>query len=578
VIAVPDAEAHLTTGSPAPLLTIDDLQVAYRLAGKLGQPAVRGVTVQVRPGELVAVVGESGSGKTTVVRASLGVLAQNAEVLRGRISYGKTDVTNWGDRQFAKVRGPFVGFVPQDPGNSLNPVKRVGRQLVEAILLHDRKLGGAVARQLALEKLRAAGLTDVERIFHQFPHELSGGMKQRALIAIALASDPKLLIADEPTSSLDVTVQKTILDHLDRLRAELSLGVLLVTHDLGVATDRADRLVVMQAGRLIERGPAALVASRPREPYTRRLLAAAPASHKSRLKATRPAAAVGDEPAASPILVTDGLVKHFKLRHHGGNSRLTAVDDVSFSIARGTTHALVGESGAGKSTVARIVFGFTKPDAGTVTFDGVDLGTHDRAARRQSRRQVQFVYQNPFSSLDPRFTVHRLIAEPLQIHRAAAGRAVLNQRVSELIDAVALDPRLLRRRPGELSGGQAQRVAIARALALNPKLVVLDEAVSALDVSVQAQVLQLLVDLQASLGLSYLFITHDLGVVRLIAHTVSVMRRGRIVEGGPVGEIFAAPREEYTRELIAAIPGRGVTPGQDVANAGGSRIGTGHIA
>jgi len=235
-----------------------------------------------------------------------------------------------------------VGFVPQDPGNSLNPVKRVGRQLVEAILLHDRKLGGAVARQLALEKLRAAGLTDVERIFHQFPHELSGGMKQRALIAIALASDPKLLIADEPTSSLDVTVQKTILDHLDRLRAELSLGVLLVTHDLGVATDRADRLVVMQAGRLIERGPAALVASRPREPYTRRLLAAAPASHKSRLKATRPAAAVGDEPAASPILVTDGLVKHFKLRHHGGNSRLTAVDDVSFSIARGSRRPRAG--------------------------------------------------------------------------------------------------------------------------------------------------------------------------------------------------------------------------------------------
>jgi peptide/nickel transport system ATP-binding protein len=568
VTAVPHAEAHLTTDSPVPLLTIDDLHVAYRLEGKLGQPAVRGVSVQVRPGELVAVVGESGSGKTTVVRASLGVLAQNAEVLQGRISYGETDVTKWGDRQFAKVRGPFVGFVPQDPGNSLNPVKRVGRQLVEAILLHDRKLGGPVSRQLALEKLRTAGLTDVGRIFDQFPHELSGGMKQRALIAIALASNPELLIADEPTSSLDVTVQKTILDHLDRLRAELSLGVLLVTHDLGVATERADRLVVMQAGRVVERGPTALVASKPREPYTRRLLAAAPASHNSRREATRPAAAVGDEPAASPILVTDGLVKHFKLRHHRGNSRLTAVDDVSFSIARGTTHAIVGESGAGKSTVARIVFGFTKPDAGTVTVDGADLGTLDRAARRRSRRQVQFVYQNPFSSLDPRFTVHRLIAEPLQIHRAVAGRPVLDQRVSELIDAVALGPRLLRRRPRELSGGQAQRVAIARALALNPKLVVLDEAVSALDVSVQAQVLQLLVDLQASLGLTYLFITHDLGVVRLIAHTVSVMRRGRIVEDGPVGEIFADPREKYTRELIAAIPGRDVSPGQDVANAG----------
>jgi len=505
-------------------------------------------------------VGESGSGKTTVVRAALGLLPRNAEIIEGRIAYDHTDVTRWGDRQFAKVRGPFVGFVPQDPGNALNPVKRVGRQLVEAILLHDRKLGGPVARRLALEKFRTAGLTDVERVFDQFPHELSGGMKQRALIAIALASNPKLLIADEPTSSLDVTVQKTILDHLDRLRAELSLGVLLVTHDLGVATERADRLVVMQAGRVVERGPTAAVAGSPSEPYTRRLLAAAPSSRNSRLE---PAVADAREPVAGPILVADGLVKHFKLPHH--RSRLTAVDDVSFSIARGTTHAIVGESGAGKSTVARIVFGFTKPDAGTVTFDGVDISALDRTARRRSRREVQFVYQNPFSSLDPRFTVRRLITEPLQIHRIAGGRSALDQRVSELIDAVALDSRLLRRHPAELSGGQAQRVAIARALALNPRLVVLDEAVSALDVSVQAQVLQLLVDLQASLGLTYLFITHDLGVVRLIAHTVSVMRRGRVVEYGPVSEIFADPREEYTRELIAAIPGRAVTPGRDVS-------------
>jgi peptide/nickel transport system ATP-binding protein len=549
VTTVPNAEQHL--------LTIDDLYVGYRLGGKLGQGAVRGVSVQVSPGELVAVVGESGSGKTTVVRAALGLLPRNAEILEGRIGYGETDVTKWGDRQFAKVRGPYVGFVPQDPGNALNPVKRVGRQLVEAILLHDRKLGGPAARQLALEKFRTAGLTDVERVFDQFPHELSGGMKQRALIAIALASNPKLLIADEPTSSLDVTVQKTILDHLDRLRAELSLGVLLVTHDLGVATERADRLVVMQAGRVVEKGPTAVVAGSPSEPYTRRLLAAAPSSRNSRLEATRPAVADSREPAVGPILVADSLVKHFKLPHH--RSRLTAVDDVSFSIARGTTHAIVGESGAGKSTVARIVFGFTKPDAGTVTFDGVDVAALDRTARRRSRREVQFVYQNPFSSLDPRFTVRRLITEPLQIHRTAGSRSALDQRVGELIDAVALDSRLLRRHPAELSGGQAQRVAIARALALNPKLVVLDEAVSALDVSVQAQVLQLLVDLQASLGLTYLFITHDLGVVRLIAHTVSVMRRGRIVEDGPVGEIFADPREEYTRELIAAIPGRAVT-------------------
>jgi peptide/nickel transport system ATP-binding protein len=566
VTAVPQTQRHRAAGPEASLLTIDDLQVAYRVAGKRGRPAVRGVSVRVRPGELVAVVGESGSGKTTVVRASLGILPPNAEILQGQIAYDQTDVTRWSDRQFAKVRGPFVGFVPQDPGNALNPVKRVGRQLIEAILLHDRKLSKAVSRQLALDKLRTAGLTNAERIFHQFPHELSGGMKQRALIAIALASTPKLLIADEPTSALDVTVQKTILDHLDRLRAELSLGVLLVTHDLGVATERADRLVVMHDGRVVESGATAVVASSPSEPYTRRLLAAAPASHDSRLEPTRPAAPAGDRPDPSRILVADGLVKHFRLHHRGG-SVLTAVNDVSFSVARGTTHAIVGESGAGKSTVARILFGFTPPEAGTVTIDGVDHGALDRAARRGTRREVQFVYQNPFSSLDPRFTVRRLIAEPLQIHRAAADRSALDQRVSELVDAVALDPDLLRRRPAELSGGQAQRVAIARALALNPELVVLDEPVSALDVSVQAQVLQLLVDLQASLGLSYLFITHDLGVVRLIAHTVSVMRGGRIIEDGPVDKIFAEPREEYTRELIAAIPGRNVSPGRDVTNA-----------
>ncbi|MGD0559341.1 MAG: ATP-binding cassette domain-containing protein [Streptosporangiaceae bacterium] len=342
--------------------------------------------------------------------------------------------------------------------------------------------------------------------------------------------------------------------------------MLLDTHDLGIATERADRLVVMQAGQVVERGSTAVVADAPSAPYTRRLLAAAPSSRNSRLEPTRPATASVDGSAANPILVADGLVKHFKLPHR--RSQLTAVDDVSFSIARGTTHAIVGESGAGKSTIARIVFGFTKPDAGTVTFDGVNLGTLDRAARRHGRRQVQFVYQNPFSSLDPRFTVRRLIAEPLQIHHTVVGQAALDQRVSELIDAVAIDQRLLPRHPAELSGGQAQRVAIARALALNPKLVVLDEAVSALDVSVQAQVLQLLVDLQASLGLTYLFITHDLGVVRLIAHTVSVMRRGRIVEDGPVSEIFADPREEYTRQLIAAIPGRAVRSGQDVTNRG----------
>jgi peptide/nickel transport system ATP-binding protein len=553
-----------TSSRPSPddpaLLQITELEVAYRIERQLGAPAVRGVGLTVTPGELVAIVGESGSGKSTLMRAALGVLARNGEIVRGSIRFGGTDVTRWSDRQFAKIRGPYVGFVPQDPGTSLNPVKRIGRQVVEAVLLHDRRLKGEPARERALEKLRSAGLKDVERVFQQYPHELSGGMKQRALIAIALASDPKLLIADEPTSALDVTVQKRILDHLDRLRMEFNLGVLLITHDLGVATERSDRLVVMQHGVVVEAGPTDEVARHPENAYTRRLIAAAPGAHDVRLAPGRAAALqaerrAGQAASDAPIFGVTELEKHYGVGHGRHKSRLTAVDGVSFEIPRGTTHAIVGESGAGKSTVARIAVGFTAPDAGAVHFEGADRAGLSRAARRGSRRHVQFVYQNPFASLDPRFSVRRLIAEPLQIHERSLGREAIDARVTEVLEAVALDRGYLRRRPAELSGGEAQRVAIARAIALRPRLVILDEAVSALDVSVQAQVLQLLVDLQAELGLTYLFITHDLGVVRLIADTVAVMLRGRVVEQGLVAEIFASPQEEYTRELIGAIPG-----------------------
>jgi peptide/nickel transport system ATP-binding protein len=561
-----DSDRSVTSAST--LLAVEDLEVAYRVERKATRRVLRGVSLDVKEGELVAIVGESGSGKTTLIRAALGILARNGEILNGRIVFGDTDVTRWRDRQFAKIRGPYVGFVPQDPGNSLNPVKRVGRQVAEAVLLHDRRLKGRAANERAVEKLRTAGLKDAERVFAQFPHELSGGMKQRVLIAIALASDPKLLIADEPTSALDVTVQKTILDHLDRLRAELDLGVLLITHDLGVAAERSDRLIVMQRGAVVEVGPTAEVTRSPRQAYTKRLIDAAPASHSGRLSASPQAAAlaigwvaaeeseVGPDVMQRPLLTVTGLEKHFTIGHGRGAGRLTAVDSVSFSIARGTTHAIVGESGAGKSTVARIAVGFTKPDGGMIEFSGVDLAKLSRADRRSSRRDIQFVYQNPFASLDPRFTVRRVIAEPLQIHGVTQNRAAIDGHVSQLLEAVALDESYLSRRPAELSGGEAQRVAIARAIALRPKLVILDEAVSALDVSVQAQVLQLLADLQAELGLTYLFITHDLGVVRLIADTVSVMLQGRVVEQGPVEQILADPRETYTQDLIAAIPGR----------------------
>ncbi|MFT4041768.1 MAG: ABC transporter ATP-binding protein [Gordonia sp. (in: high G+C Gram-positive bacteria)] len=544
------------------LLTVDSLGVQY---GE-GAPAVDQLSLQVHPGELVALVGESGSGKTTVIRAVLGLLPQSATLTGGKISLGHSDVTHWKEKQFARVRGPLVGFVPQDPGTSLNPVKRIGRQVVDAIRLHSRKISGTEVKELALGKLRTAGLADAERVYAQYPHELSGGMRQRALIAIALASDPKLLIADEPTSALDVTVQKVILDHLDGLRREFDLGVLLVTHDLGVALERADRLVVMQRGQIVEQGRPDDLLSAAIHPYTRALIAAAPGSRTGRLLPRQPNASVHPtstaprSDTATDLLVVDSVSKHYRIgQRRADKSTFRAVDEASFTVPTGTTHAIVGESGAGKSTIVRLALGLTEPDGGSIYFDGTDTTHLGREPRREFRRHVQFVYQNPFASLDPRFTVARLIAEPLHIHKTTHTRAQLRDQVISLLNDVALDESYLDRRPNELSGGQAQRVAIARALAIRPRLVVLDEAVSALDVSVQAQVLQLLVDLQAEHGLTYLFITHDLGVVELIADTVSVMRRGTVVESGTVEAVLRSPQDPYTQTLIDAIPGRLVT-------------------
>lgn len=545
--------------SPDPLLRIDDLAIDYR-TGRDWTPAVRGISLEVRPGELVSLVGESGSGKTTLVQGALGLLPPSARISRGTIAYSGVDVTGWPDKRMRLVRGNHVGFIPQDPNTSLNPVKRIGHQVIEAVRFNaqDGRRDAAAHREQALESLQAAGLADAERVFDQYPHELSGGMKQRALIAIALAGKPSIIVADEPTSALDVTVQKRILDHLAGLREELDLGVLLVTHDLGVALDGSDRIAVMQEGRLVEEGDVAQVLTSATDPYTRRLLEAAPSRHEGRL---RPGTAVeqkgsGSSSAAEPAVVADALTKTYRLRGRGAQRELRALDDVKLAVRRGTTHAIVGESGAGKSTLAGILVGFTNPESGTVHIDGTEVTALGRREWRGVRRDLQFVFQNPFTSLDPRFTVSRLIAEPLRAFGLARTKAQRAERVSELLAAVALDDSYAHRLPGQLSGGQRQRVAIARALALEPKAIVLDEAVSALDVSVQAQILQLLVDLQAELGLTYVFVTHDLGVVRLVADDVTVMRAGVVVESGPVGEIFANPSDDYTRALIEAIPGR----------------------
>ncbi|MGW7243450.1 dipeptide ABC transporter ATP-binding protein [Streptomyces sp. NPDC054804] len=533
-----------------PLLEIRGLSVSYRTRGGT-VPAVRGVDLDVWPGQVTAVVGESGSGKSTTAHAVTRLLAANGTIDAGTVRFGRHDLATLSEAELRTVRGAQIGLVPQDPTVSLNPVERIGDQVAEVLRIHGLATRQAAAAE-AVAVLDRAGLPDAAVRARQYPHELSGGMRQRALIAVAIAAKPRLIIADEPTSALDVTVQRVILDHLQHLTEESGTAILLVTHDLGVAADRARRLVVMSQGRVVEAGETRAVLADPRHEYTRRLLAAAPS-----LTTARPRTPVSAVPAdtAVPLVETRNLVKEFRLPRADGEARtLRAVDDVSLTLRRGQTLALVGESGSGKSTTARLVLRLAEATSGQVLFDGTDVTTAKGAEVRQLRRRAQLVYQNPYASLDPRFSIGEVITEPLRAFKVG-DRATRLDRARELLDRVALPAATLERRPAELSGGQRQRVAIARALALSPDLVVCDEPVSALDVSVQAQVLDLLAELQADTGVAYLFISHDLAVVRQIAHQVAVMRAGRVVETGPPEDLFSEPRHAYTRELLAAIPG-----------------------
>ncbi|MFD4371246.1 dipeptide ABC transporter ATP-binding protein [Streptomyces sp. NPDC058486] len=546
----PDTDARTETGEDA-LLSVRNLTITY---GTRAAPvhAVRGVDLTVRPGDVLALVGESGSGKSTTAHAVLGLLPPGARIDSGSIRYDGTELAGADEGVLRAHRGRAIGLIPQDPAVSLNPVQRIGAQVAEVLLLHGLVPDRAGALDRAAELLGEAGLDRPRERARQYPHELSGGMRQRALIAIALAARPRLLIADEPTSALDVTVQRTILDHLDTLTRTSGTAVLLITHDLGVAADRAQRIAVMAQGRIVETGPTHDVLTSPQHPYTQSLLAAAPAFAPARV--TLPAARRSAD--APDLLTAEGLVKAFPRRRTGPHGPTPpAVDGVSLRIARGETLALVGESGSGKSTTARLLLRLTTPTEGRITFDGQDITRLRGPALRALRRRLQIVYQNPYTSLDPRLPVAEIVAEPLRAFRVA-DRAERSRRVAELLDRVHLPATVARRRPSELSGGQRQRVAIARALALRPDLVVCDEPVSALDVSAQARVLDVLTELQREDGLSYLFITHDLAVVRQIAHRVAVMRHGRIVETGPVETVFTEPQDPWTRELLAAIPGR----------------------
>ncbi|MEP9381025.1 ABC transporter ATP-binding protein [Nocardioides sp. KR10-350] len=523
------------------LLEVTGLTVAFG-----STEVLHGTDLTVRRGERVAVVGQSGSGKSTLVAAILGLLPGAGHVTGGSIRLGGDELVGLPERSWQGIRGARVGLVPQDPGTNLNPSMKVGAQIADALAAGG--LRGAAVHERVVGLMTEAGIPDAERRAGQYPHEFSGGMRQRVLIAIALARNPELLVADEPTSALDVTVQRRILDHLESLVEAHGTALLFVTHDLGLAADRADRVVVMYDGDVVEAGPAAEILRHPQHDYTKELLAAAPS-----LEAR--SAEGGPEPSAAsdPILVVEDLVKEFRLRGRRGETVLAA-DHVSFTVERGTTTAVVGESGSGKSTVARIVLGLEAPTSGTALVDGHSISTASRADRRALRRRVQPVFQDPYASLDPTYTVEQLVGEPLRIFRTA-DRMGRRRRVAELLDQVALPSAIAGRRPNELSGGQRQRVAIARALAVSPDLVICDEAVSALDVLVQDQILRLLADLQADLGLSYLFITHDLAVVRQIAHKVVVMEKGRVVEHGTVDQIFTSPTSAYTADLLEAIPG-----------------------
>ncbi|TRL42314.1 dipeptide ABC transporter ATP-binding protein [Rhizobium straminoryzae] len=537
----PDTLSALLT---PPLLKVDGLSVAY---GR--RTVVDDVGFDLARGRSLALIGESGSGKSTIAKAVLRLLPDGAHA-DGRIAFNGQDILKQPERHFRTLRGRAIGFVPQDPANALNPVRTIGAQAQEAAALTDEP-NKALRKALILDTFAEVGLDNPGRVYDSYPHQLSGGMLQRVLIGLAVLPRPALLVADEPTSALDVTIQKRILDLLSRLQHDLDISLLLITHDLAIASERADKLVVLKDGTVQEAGRTQDVFSAPSSAYARKLHADVPALNPDRYAPLRDPGfhrLDGREGTATKIAV-EGVSKTFSV---DGKS-LTAVDRISFSVAAGTTHALVGESGSGKTTTIRLLLGLDEPDAGRITVSGETISGSDRTSQRAVWRHLQLVYQNPFTSLDPTWSVEQLVREPLDRYRIGTV-AERRAQVREALANVGLGDHLLQRKPGALSGGQRQRVAIARTLVLRPDVIVLDEPTSALDVSVQADIVEVLLSLQANLGLTYVFVSHDLALVRQLAHTVSVMRKGRIVEHGTVTDIFDTPRQPYTRALLDSIP------------------------
>lgn len=527
-----------------PVLEVSDLTIDYEIRSGTRR-AVENISLHVDPGEVLGVVGESGSGKSTIAQTIIGLQAPNAKIISGSVLLGSAQLLGASKRTWRDVRGRRIGLIPQDPDNSLNPLRKVGASIAEPMLLHPGQRPESVRRRV-IELLEVVGIPEPERRAEQYPHELSGGMKQRVLIAAAMALEPELIIADEPTSALDVTVQRRILDLIDDLRERTNTAVILITHDLGVAGERADRLMVMREGHLEESGPTRKLIARPQQDYTRKLLANVPSL------STRTRTPVVVDESVWPLVEVDGLVREFP--RGGRQAPFRAVDNIGFVIPQGTTHALVGESGSGKTTTGRMLVGFDRPTSGDIRIGDQHIATLRNGEWKRFRQRVQMVYQNPYGSLDPRQSVGAIITEPLK-NFGIGTKLERQQKVFELLDAVSLPESYVTRLPRELSGGQRQRVAIARALVLEPELVVLDEAVSALDVTVQAQILTLLDRLQRERGLTYVFISHDLAVVRQISDTVTVLQEGIAVESGKTDEIFNHPQHPYTQALLEAVPG-----------------------
>jgi peptide/nickel transport system ATP-binding protein len=529
---------------PSPLLRADGLSVSYG-----SQKVVDDVSFELARGKSLAIIGESGSGKSTIARAVLRLLPSGAHST-GRVDFDGQDVLALSERHFRPLRGRSIGFVPQDPGSAFNPVRTIGAQAMEAAVLTDEP-SKAMRKALILETFAQVGLDNPRRVYGSYPHQLSGGMLQRVLIGLAVLPRPALLIADEPTSALDVTIQKRILDLLSRLQSELDISLLLITHDLAIAAERADGLVVLKDGTVQEAGKTSDIFSSPKSAYARKLHADVPALNPNRYGGLRDRgfALLTRNQAKTPKIEVRAVTKRFAIE----GKVLTAVDDVSFTVPAGTTHALVGESGSGKTTTIRLLLGLEEPDAGVIAVAGEEITGGTPKSMRPVWRHLQLVYQNPFTSLDPSWTIAQLVREPLD-RFGIAPACERDGLVREALADVGLGEHLLGRKPKALSGGQRQRVAIARSLVLKPDVIVLDEPTSALDVSVQADIVEVLLSLQARLGLTYVFVSHDLALVRQLAHTVCVMQHGRVVEQGTVGEIFDNPQHPYTASLLESIP------------------------